>query len=127
MNGGKIRLRLEAKKALSVVDDSTHIEVSVYYSKGGLNYATYKQEARGYYISMKPVEVDGNIVKYDMFSGVKFLVEEVGRLNKKKLDALYQQTKEQIKQRQGDYYNALIRFAEEKSLQLSPDNWKQVA
>jgi hypothetical protein len=47
----------------------THLKVAVYHSKGGLNYATYKEEPKGYWLSVTPVkrEVQGDYIKYFEF------------------------------------------------------------
>ena len=61
--------------------------VELYYSLGGMNYWTYKQEGRGYYLSVKPVERvrrDGYTTEsYTMGSGIKMLIKEVSRRSAK--------------------------------------------
>ena len=47
--------KLETRYYKANANDCTHIKAEVYYSIGGLNYFTYKQEQRGYYISISPV------------------------------------------------------------------------
>lgn len=59
------------------------IEVELYYHKGGLNVFTYKQEARGYYVRVVPVEVKGNMVAFTAFSGTKVCILEVSRKSAK--------------------------------------------
>lgn len=59
------------------------IEVELYYHKGGLNVFTYKQEARGYYIRICPVEVKGNMVSFVAFSGTKVCILECSRKSAK--------------------------------------------
>ena len=73
-------------------DNYTHIRVQVYYDLGGMNYATYKTEARGYYLSLTPVTLtreDRGVTmeRFAAFSGSKFLLEETKRTNAKRLDA----------------------------------------
>lgn len=51
--------------------DCTHIEASVYYSLGGMNYFTYKQEQRGYYISIVPVTRERGMISFTAFTGRK--------------------------------------------------------
>lgn len=78
------------KKYLEVKENNqkvTHIKLEVYYSLGGMNYFTYKQERRGYYASVTPVErsnsygciMEGTVA----FSGIKQLVKEVPRKSAK--------------------------------------------
>ena len=59
------------------------IEIEPYYHKGGLNVFTYKQEARGYYIRICPVEVKGNMVSFVAFSGTKVCILECSRKSAK--------------------------------------------
>lgn len=65
----------------------THLKVEFYYHLGGMNYFTYKNEPRGYYISISPIERidrDGCILEsYAAFSGKKYLLKEVKRKSAK--------------------------------------------
>ena len=69
--------------------DVTHLRVEVYYALGGYNLFTYKQEPRGYYLSVSPVgrSERGNIVmeSYRAFSGVKKLILPVNRQSAKRM------------------------------------------
>lgn len=82
------------KKYFAVNENSkgiTHIKCEVYYSLGGMNYFTYKQEGRGYYASVTPVErreenYNGHpfvTEGFMAFSGIKQLVKEVSRKSDK--------------------------------------------
>lgn len=62
--------------------------LQVYYSKGGVNLWTYKNEQRGYYISVQPEYRHGCCVEMTCFTGYKKLVEPATRFSAKKLDAL---------------------------------------
>ncbi|MGF7535264.1 hypothetical protein AAGG74_16550 [Bacillus mexicanus] len=63
------------------------LKVGVYYDLGGCNPFTYKNEMRGYYISVIPVErkiKDGyTSEKSKAYSGIKKLLVEVKRKSKK--------------------------------------------
>lgn len=63
------------------------IKCELYYSLGGMNYFTYKNEPRGYYVSIVPVERTsrGGVTceSYTVFSGVKQCVVTVARKSKK--------------------------------------------
>ncbi len=67
--------------------NANFLKLEVYYSLGGFNCFTYKNEARGYYLSVSPVqrsERDGIVFEsYTAFSGVKLLLLEVSRKSKK--------------------------------------------
>ena len=67
-----------------------HIKLEVYYSLGGMNYFTYRNEDRGYYVSVTPVE---RVNHGDYFtesvllgSGVKKLIKPVYRKSDKAAD-----------------------------------------
>lgn len=59
------------------------IELELYYSKGGWNVFTCKQESRGYYVRICPVTVEGNMVSFVAFSGTKLCVHECPRKSAK--------------------------------------------
>ena len=59
--------------------NATHLEVEVYYNKGGFSCWTYRTEERGYYLSVVPVERAGNMIGFVAFSGLKKLIKAVGR------------------------------------------------
>ncbi len=59
--------------------DGTVICISVYYSLGGMNYFTGANEARGYYISVNPQEVEGGFRRTRAFSGTKKLLHKCSR------------------------------------------------
>lgn len=66
---------------------ATHLKVEVYYNLGGFNAFTYKEEKRGYYLSVSPVEKrsrDGySYESYTAFTGRKLLIKEVKRKSEK--------------------------------------------
>lgn len=83
--------------------DVTHLRVEVYYSLGGYNLFTYKQEPRGYYLSVTPVgrSERGNVVmeSYCAFTGIKKLILPVNRQSPKRMAeaiALSEQHKPQL-------------------------------
>jgi hypothetical protein len=65
------------------------LKVEVYYKLGGMNYFTYKDEKRGYWLSVSPVSIskseDGKIMteSYTAFSGTKIFLKEVKRSSEK--------------------------------------------
>ena len=75
-------------KVLDNKNEFTDLEVTVDYDRGGINCFTYKEEPRGYYVSVTPVKRGGMFIEYTAFSGVKKLVEECKRLNRKRLATL---------------------------------------
>ena len=77
------RVKVEYLKAKG---ENQYIKVELYYALGGINYFTYKNEPRGYYLSVSPVErrpcYGGMMESYTAFSGVKTLVEPCARKGK---------------------------------------------
>ena len=59
------------------------LEVRVFYDLGGISWATYEPKPRGYYLSVSPLCVSGNMVSYQGFSGTRMLLNEVKRQSKK--------------------------------------------
>ncbi|MDI4654227.1 MULTISPECIES: hypothetical protein [Pseudoalteromonas] len=72
--------------------DVNVIEVELYFAKGGINYFNYKNEARGYYVSVCPYKVthEGGYKSkaYSAFAGVKTLLLEASRFGQKKFETL---------------------------------------
>ncbi len=73
------------------IPNVTHLEVAVFHAEGGINYATYKTERKGVYASLQPMTVSSEghfrTERFMAFSGMKFLLEETTRLNRKKVAA----------------------------------------
>jgi hypothetical protein len=71
--------------------ENQFIEVSVHFNEGGINYATYDREAKGFYLSLKPITIDPaspGVVSFMMFSGGKTLILEAKRFSQKTLEQL---------------------------------------
>ena len=66
---------------------ATHLRVEIYYTLGGINYATYRQEPRGYYLSVVPVTRENRygctMESFTAFTGVKQILKEVSRRSAK--------------------------------------------
>ena len=68
--------------------EGKELKIHLYYNIGGANYASYRNEARGYYLSVTPVERkfhENGIVSETIgaFTGTKVLLKEVARKSKK--------------------------------------------
>lgn len=72
------------------IDNPNRLRLSISYNTGGMNYMSYKNEARGYYLHVSPEKVEnhgyGNAICYLMGSGVKDLLLEVNRQSEKQLE-----------------------------------------
>lgn len=62
----------------------THLLCSLYYSKGGMNYWTSRNEERGYYASISPVTLEGGFERYVAFTGCKDCIVPCARQSKGK-------------------------------------------
>lgn len=66
--------------------DTNYMKAYLYYSLGGCNMFTYKNEPRGYYVSIGPVKrwvSDGvQMESFTAFTGYKWLAKEVTRQSK---------------------------------------------
>jgi hypothetical protein len=112
----KIRLPVQSADPES---ESTHVEVAVYYSRGGTNWYTYKAESGGIYATAQPVTVKDGCVSFILGSGAKTLLAEATRLNRKKLDGVGKEVEQQIKSRSGAAWELVLRVLSHHGLALS--------
>lgn len=71
--------------------DTTHVEISIHYSKGGSNMWTGSNERRGLYLSVQPVSITkyeggGSSRGFKAFSGTKQFIKDMGRFSEKVLN-----------------------------------------
>ena len=103
------------------------ISLQVKYSKGGMNYATYRTEKRGIYISASPIKIEdtdtpGLVIRsYMAFSGIKQLVEETKRKNDKRTDALFAEAVEDYKAKRGPAWIMVNHILEAGGLKLKEE------
>lgn len=100
-------------KGITRFGDITHVNVWVYYSKGGINYATYKQEPRGIYVSITPVKLEktgGGFLSesFGAFTGTKYVFEESTRLNRKRVVEVCQAVEREVRTKQGKAWDVLL-------------------
>ncbi len=71
------------------IADVTHLKLSVRHEAGGINYFDYKHERKGVYIGFQPMTVErteyGSVERFTAFTGMKFLLEETTRMDRKKV------------------------------------------
>ena len=65
---------------------ATHLEVSVYYTKGGLSYFPGGTAPRGYYISVWPVTRSDGMVSFELFAGRKQLLFQTERYSARQFE-----------------------------------------
>lgn len=92
-----MKQRLEQYFPITAGDTScTHLQAEVYYSLGGYNVFTGREEPRGYYLSVSPVTKSGCMVSYAAFSGSKKCVLKCERQSKKRFEEAKEIYKEWI-------------------------------
>lgn len=99
-------------------DGSTHIEVVLYYTKGGMNHFTGKIEDRGMYISVKPITKSENSVSYTAFTGYKEKVRKMGRFVQKVFD--------NYDVNDWNLYCLIHRVIEDNGIKLTDESLKEV-
>lgn len=86
----KAYLDIPEDRTIKVAGDrATHFKVSVDYSKGGINYFSYKSEPRGYYLYVTPVRREDGFERSALMgdgASFKVLLKQVNRLNRKSLE-----------------------------------------
>lgn len=82
-------------------EETTHILVSLFYSKGGPNFFTAQFDRKGYYVSVSPVKEENqngySTVTCVLGTGCKLLIEESARFNHKRLESLWEVIDKNIK------------------------------
>ena len=76
------------KKYEPIEGSNKELKIEVYYDKGGMNYFNRRVEPRGYWLSMRQVEIqrtDRSIVieSFGLMSGAKIFLKEVKRYSEK--------------------------------------------
>jgi predicted transcriptional regulator len=71
------------KKKYYQIAGNRHVEVSLSYRLGGMNYFTGSQTSRGYYASVVPVEMAERTISFMAFSGYSVFVHPCGRRSPK--------------------------------------------
>lgn len=101
------------KKYEPIDDKGNELKIEVYYDKGGINYFTYKTDPRGYWLSIRPVQIERRersiiVESYPLFSGVRRFLLEVKKKSAKAEEqalALAEQLLEETKQHALTEYN----------------------
>ena len=101
-------------------EDVTHLEISVFYQKAGMNYASYKREPGGIYVSVTPVKIADGMVSFILFSGTKRLLETAERLNRKRLAAVGQRVAADVKLQSGSTWELVQHVCTERGITIEP-------
>lgn len=86
----KTNERLTRLYPVSNNEKATHLKAEVYYALGGANMFTYRNEPRGYWVSIVPVRRENKYgcvtESFTAFTGLKTLVLPVQRKSAKKFN-----------------------------------------
>ena len=63
--------------------NNTHIKITFDYDLGGMNYFTGRTKKRGYYLTVYPVQRDGDMEGFTAFTGVSECIQECTRKSTK--------------------------------------------
>jgi len=63
--------------------NGTHLDIELYYSKGGQSFLSGCCTSRGYYVSVTPVKHSDGMVSFTLFTGVSQLLLETSRYSEK--------------------------------------------
>ena len=79
------------KKYEKIEGSNKELKIEVYYDKGGMNYFNSKNEPRGYWLSMRQVEIERQgrgivIESFGLMSGAKIFLKEVKKQSQKAYD-----------------------------------------
>ena len=103
--------RISRIRDITSNDKNNKITTEIYYSKGGMNYFTDRDEKRGYYFSITPEKHNDGFRTYTSFSGVKTCILEVARKSK----SAYDKAKAMLDKYENEYLQA---FCDKKGYTL---------
>ena len=89
------------KKYEKIEGSNKELKIEVYYDKGGMNYFNSKNEPRGYWLSMRQVEIERQgrgivIESFGLMSGAKMFLNEVKKQSQKAYDTAVAMAQEKI-------------------------------
>ena len=94
------------KKYEKIEGSNKELKIEVYYDKGGMNYFNSKNEPRGYWLSMRQVEIERQdrgivIESFGLMSGAKMFLKEVKKQSQKAYDEAVLLAEEKIEELRG--------------------------
>lgn len=99
---------------------TTHIQVSVYYSKGGSNFFHGTLDQRGVYVSVGPMEVlPGGQMRFVLTKGCRHCLLHLGRDSQKRVDEVWEGVLQDIAGRTGTVWEMVQRVLREENLSLT--------
>ena len=76
--------------------DATHLEISVFYTKGGISCFSSDTIRRGYYIRVRPVTLNNYSIGCKLFDGYEQLLLETERYSTKQFDIAIEMSKDYV-------------------------------
>lgn len=94
------------KRYEKIEGSNKELKIEVYYDKGGMNYFNSKNELRGYWLSMRQVEIERTgrgivIESFGLMSGAKMFLKEVKRYSQKTYEDAVLLAEEKIEELRG--------------------------
>lgn len=77
----------------TAIPGNTHLNIRIYYNKGGISYYNNEVYKRGFYITVQPVELKEILMTSKLGSGITKLLFEVNRYSEKQLKIAIEQGK----------------------------------
>lgn len=106
-------------------DGVNNIKVTVYYSKGGINYFNYKEEPSAIWAGITPMEVTSSngmsTEKYGLGKGLKVNLEAATRLNRKNVEKAFERVLAEITVGAGRVWNAIQEVCKHEGVTLLSD------
>lgn len=99
-------------------DKYTHIKISVYYSKGGTNYFTYKQEPGAIWASVGPVTKKDGMESCILGKGLKTVLEPATRLNRKNVEKAFERAVAEVTMGAGAVWNVVQKVCAQENIFL---------
>jgi len=90
VSGARKRVLFEEEQGKTDDGWTRYLTGEVYWNAGGMNYFTNQHEVRGYYVDVTPEDVnpEGTMRRITGFAGIKAVLLEAPRFNRKTLDTI---------------------------------------
>lgn len=110
---GNVRIPVEVP-----TEHCTHMEISIYYTKGGANYFSGKVDPRGINVSVTPIALKDGCVSMLLGHGLRKFVKEMARKNDKALENERRMMMIQVKGRAGELWDMLLKVCATEKVTL---------
>jgi hypothetical protein len=95
------------------------IRIKVYYSKGGRNFANGTTEPRAFWCSITPVEIKDGMEYAVLGHGLKYILKQVGRLDRKELAIWFNRVREELSSLKGEAAKVLFDVLQREGMRLA--------